>query len=155
MESNRANSFLRLIQCSQRGKLKIYLGYCAGVGKTWQMLQEARRLNDNGIDVVVGFVETHKSKETETLLAELEILPRKSQLYLGIEITEMDIDAILQRRPFVVLVDELAHTNIPGSRNSKRYEDVEEILAAGIHVISTMNIQHIESLYETVEHATG
>ena len=125
MESNRANSFLRLIQCSQRGKLKIYLGYCAGVGKTWQMLQEARRLNDNGIDVVVGFVETHKSKETETLLAELEILPRKSQLYLGIEITEMDIDAILQRRPFVVLVDELAHTNIPGSRNSKRYEDVE------------------------------
>ena len=97
MESNRANSFLRLIQCSQRGKLKIYLGYCAGVGKTWQMLQEARRLNDNGIDVVVGFVETHKSKETETLLAELEILPRKSQLYLGIEITEMDIDAIHDR----------------------------------------------------------
>jgi two-component system, OmpR family, sensor histidine kinase KdpD len=155
MESNRANSFLHLIQCSQRGKLKIYLGYCAGVGKTWQMLQEARRLNDNGIDVVVGFVETHKSKETETLLSELEILPRKSQLYLGIEITEMDIDAVLQRRPAVVLIDELAHTNVPGSRNSRRYEDIEEILAAGIHVISTLNIQHIESLYETVEHATG
>jgi two-component system, OmpR family, sensor histidine kinase KdpD len=155
MESNRADSFLRLIQQSQQGKLKIYVGYCAGVGKTWQMLQEARRLKDNGIDVVVGLVETHKRKETEALLSGLEIMARKSLLYRGIEITEMDIDAILQRRPSVVLVDELAHTNVPGSRNSKRYEDVEEILAAGIHVISTLNIQHIESLYETVEHATG
>ncbi|MEI8187004.1 MAG: PTS sugar transporter subunit IIA [Chlorobiaceae bacterium] len=155
MESNRADSFLRLIQQSQKGKLKIYVGYCAGVGKTWQMLLEARRLMDNGIDVVVGLVETHKRKETEALLSGLEIMPRKSLHYRGIEITEMDIDAILQRRPSVVLVDELAHTNVPGCRNSKRYEDVEEILAAGIHVISTLNIQHIESLYETVEHATG
>jgi len=155
MESNRADSFLRLIQQSQQGKLKIYVGYCAGVGKTWQMLQEARRLKDNGIDVVVGLVETHQRKETEALLSGLEIMGRKSLHYRGIEITEMDIDAILQRRPSVVLVDELAHTNVPGSRNSKRYEDVEEILAAGIHVISTLNIQHIESLYETVEHATG
>ncbi|NMW20931.1 MAG: PTS transporter subunit EIIA [Chlorobiaceae bacterium] len=155
MESNRADSFLRLIQQSQQGKLKIYVGYCAGVGKTWQMLQEARRLKDNGIDVVVGLVETHQRKETEALLSGLEIMARKSLHYRGIEITEMDIDAILQRRPSVVLVDELAHTNVPGSRNSKRYEDVEEILAAGIHVISTLNIQHIESLYETVEHATG
>ncbi len=153
--NNRADSFLRLIQRSQRGKLKIYVGYCAGVGKTWQMLQEARRLKESGIDVVVGLVETHKRKETEALLSGLDIMARKILVYRGIEITEMDIDAILQRRPFVVLVDELAHTNIPGSRNSKRYEDVEEILAAGIHVISTMNIQHIESLYETVEHATG
>ncbi|MEI6651452.1 MAG: PTS sugar transporter subunit IIA [Chlorobiaceae bacterium] len=155
MESNRADSFLRLIQQSQQGKLKIYVGYCAGVGKTWQMLQEARRLKENGIDVVVGLVETHKRKETEALLAGLEIIARKNLHYRGIEITEMDIDAILQRRPSVVLVDELAHTNVTGSRNSKRYEDVEEILAAGIHVISTLNIQHIESLYETVEHATG
>ncbi len=155
MESNRADSFLRLIQQSQQGKLKIYVGYCAGVGKTWQMLQEARRLKDNGIDVVVGLVETHQRKETEALLSGLEIIARKSILYRGIEITEMDMDAILQRNPSVVLVDELAHTNVPGSRNSKRYEDVEEILAAGIHVISTLNIQHIESLYETVEHATG
>ena len=155
MESNRADSFLHLIQRSQRGKLKIYLGYCAGVGKTWQMLQEAQRLKDNGIDVVVGLVETHKRKETEALLSGLEIIPRKSLLYRGIEITEMDIDAVLQRHPAVVLVDELAHTNVPGSRNSRRYEDIEEILAAGIHVISTLNIQHIESLYETVEHATG
>jgi len=155
MESNKADSFLRLIQQSQQGKLKIYVGYCAGVGKTWQMLQEARRLKENGIDVVVGLVETHKRKETEALLAGLEIIARKNLHYRGIEITEMDIDAILQRRPSVVLVDELAHTNVTGSRNSKRYEDVEEILAAGIHVISTLNIQHIESLYETVEHATG
>jgi len=155
MDTNRADSFLRLIQQSQQGKLKIYVGYCAGVGKTWQMLQEAKRLKDNGIDVVVGLVETHKRKETEALLSGLEIMPRKSLQYRGIEITEMDIDAILQRNPSVVLVDELAHTNVPGSRNSKRYEDVEEILAAGIHVISTLNIQHIESLYETVEHATG
>ena len=155
MESNRADSFLRLIQQSQQGKLKIYVGYCAGVGKTWQMLQEARRLQDNGIDIVVGLVETHQRKETEALLSGLEIMARKSLLYRGIEITEMDIDAILLRRPSVVLVDELAHTNVPGSRNSKRYEDVEEILAAGIHVISTLNIQHIESLYETVEQATG
>ena len=155
MESNRADSFLRLIQQSQQGKLKIYVGYCAGVGKTWQMLQEARRLKDNGIDVVVGLVETHQRKETEELLSGLDIMARKRLLYRGIEITEMDIDAILQRNPSVVLVDELAHTNVPGSRNSKRYEDVEEILAAGIHVISTLNIQHIESLYETVEHATG
>ena len=155
LESNRADSFLHLIQRSQRGKLKIYLGYCAGVGKTWQMLQEARRLKDNGIDVVVGLVETHNRKETEALLSGLEIIPRKSMLYRGIEITEMDIDAVLQRRPSVVLVDELAHTNVPGNRNSRRYEDVEEILAAGIHVISTLNIQHIESLYELVEQATG
>ncbi|MEI6847620.1 MAG: PTS sugar transporter subunit IIA [Chlorobiaceae bacterium] len=155
MESSRADSFLRLIQQSQQGKLKVYVGYCAGVGKTWQMLYEARRLKENGIDVVVGLVETHKRKETEALLSDLEIIARKSLHYRGIEITEMDIDAILQRRPSVVLVDELAHTNIPGSRNHKRYEDVEEILAAGIHVISTLNIQHIESLYETVEHATG
>jgi two-component system sensor histidine kinase KdpD len=155
MDSNRADSFLRLIQQSQQGKLKIYVGYCAGVGKTWQMLQEARRLKDNGIDVVVGLVETHKRKETEALLSDLEIMARKSLQYRGIEITEMDIDAILQRNPSVVLVDELAHTNAPGSRNSKRYEDIEEILAAGIHVISTLNIQHVESLYETVEHATG
>jgi two-component system sensor histidine kinase KdpD len=153
--NNRADSFLRLIQRSQRGKLKIYVGYCAGVGKTWQMLQEARRLKESDIDVVVGLVETHKRKETEALLSGLEIMARKILIYRGIEITEMDIDAILQRRPFVVLVDELAHTNIPGSRNSKRYEDVEEILAAGIHVISTLNIQHLESLYETVEQATG
>ncbi len=155
MEESRAESFLRLIKRSQRGHLRIYLGYCAGVGKTYQMLLEARRLRQQGIDVVVGIVETHGRKETEALLENLEIIPRKSLTYRGIEITEMDIDAIIKRRPAVLLVDELAHTNVPGSRNAKRYQDVEEILATGIHVISTLNIQHLESLYETVEHATG
>ena len=155
MEENRADSFLRMIQRSQRGRLKIYLGYCAGVGKTYQMLLEARRLRAQGIDAVVGIVETHGRPETEALLENLDIIPRRSLSYRGIEITEMDIDAILARRPSVVLVDELAHANVPGSRNAKRYQDVEEILAAGIHVISTLNIQHLESLYETVELATG
>jgi two-component system sensor histidine kinase KdpD len=155
MEENRADSFLRLIQRSQRGRLRIYLGYCAGVGKTYQMLLEARRLREQGIDVVVGIVETHGRKETEALLERLDIIPRKILTYRGIEITEMDIDAIIRRRPAVVMVDELAHTNVPGSRNAKRYQDVEEILAAGIHVVSTLNVQHLESLYETVEQATG
>jgi two-component system sensor histidine kinase KdpD len=155
MENNRPDSFLRLIQRSRRGKLKIYLGYSAGVGKTFQMLQEAGRMKENGIDVVAGIVETHGRKETAVLLQGIESVARKTVVYRGMEITEMDIDAILQRQPSVVLVDELAHTNAPGNRNAKRYEDVEEILAAGIHVISTLNIQHLESLYETVEQATG
>jgi two-component system sensor histidine kinase KdpD len=155
MEENRADSFLRLIQRSQRGRLRIYLGYCAGVGKTYQMLLEAKRLLGQGLDVVVGIVETHGRKETEALLENLDIISRKTLTYRGIEITEMDIDAIIKRHPAVVMVDELAHTNVPGSRNAKRYQDVEEILAAGIHVVSTLNIQHLESLYETVEQATG
>jgi len=155
MEESRAESFLRLIKQSQRGRLRIYLGYCAGVGKTYQMLLEARRLQQQGVDVVIGIVETHGRKETEALLENLEIIPRKALTYRGIEISEMDIDAIIKRRPAVVLVDELAHTNVPGSRNAKRYQDVEEILGTGIHVVSTLNIQHLESLYETVEKATG
>jgi two-component system, OmpR family, sensor histidine kinase KdpD len=155
MEENRADSFLRLIKRSQRGRLRIYLGYCAGVGKTFQMLLEAKRLREQGIDVVVGIVETHGRKETEALLENLEIIPRKTLTYRGIEISEMDTDAIIRRRPAVVLVDELAHTNVPGSRNAKRFQDVEDILATGIHVVSTLNVQHLESLYETVEQATG
>lgn len=154
MNSNRADSFLHLIRRSQRGRLKIYLGYCAGVGKTYQMLLEANRLLESGIDVAVGLVETHGREETEALLKGLEIIPRKKIIYRSIEIEEMDLDAILARRPKVVLVDEIAHTNVPGSKNAKRYEDVEEILSAGIHVISTLNVQHLESLYETVERAT-
>lgn len=150
-DENRAESFLRLIRRSERGKLKIYLGYAAGVGKTYQMLMEARRLKKEGIDVVAGIVETHCRAETEALLQGLEIIPRRKITYKGIEIQEMDLDAVLARRPGVVLVDELAHTNAPGSRNGKRYQDVDEILAAGMHVISTMNVQHLESLYDTVE----
>ena len=152
--SPRPESFLRLIRRSQKGKLKIYLGYCAGVGKTYQMLQEAHRLRDEGVDVVIGWVETHGRKETDALLNGLEILPRRRMTYKGIPIEEMDLNAILSRKPEVVLVDELAHTNIPGSPNPKRYQDVEQILAHGVHVITTLNVQHLESLYDTVEKAT-
>jgi two-component system, OmpR family, sensor histidine kinase KdpD len=155
MNGSRADSFLRLIRRSQRGRLKIYLGYAAGVGKTYQMLLEAHRLEEDGIDVAVGLVETHGRAETEALLEGLELIPRRKITYRAIEIDEMDLDAILTRRPSVVLVDELAHTNVPGSSNAKRYQDVEEILSAGIHVISTLNIQHLETLYETVERATA
>lgn len=152
-DESRAESFLRLIRRAERGKLKIYLGYAAGVGKTYQMLMEAHRLKKEGIDVVAGIVETHGRADTDALLKGLNIIPRRKFSYKGIEIDEMDIDGVLARRPAVVLVDELAHTNAPGSRNRKRYQDVEEILAAGIHVISTLNIQHLESLYDTVERA--
>ena len=155
MNDNRADSFLRLIRKSQRGRLKIYLGYAAGVGKTYQMLQEAHRLKADGIDVAVGLLETHGRAETGALLEGLEVIPRRKTVYRGIGIDEMDLDGILSRRPSVVLVDELAHTNIPGSKNAKRYQDVDELLAAGIHVISTLNVQHLESLYETVERAVA
>lgn len=155
MNGNRADSFLRMIRRSERGKLKLYLGYCAGVGKTFQMLQEAQRLKSGGIDVVIGLVETHGRIETEEMLQGLEIVPRRKVIYRDITMEEMDLEAILERKPAVVVVDELAHTNIPDSRNVKRYQDVEAILAAGIHVISAMNVQHLESLYETVERVTG
>ncbi len=155
MQGDRADNFLRLIRQARRGRLKIYLGYAAGVGKTYEMLEEAHRLKADGVDVVVGVVETHGRAETEALLEGLEIVPRRHMAYRGIDLSEMDLEAVLARRPDAVLVDELAHTNVPGSKNGKRYEDVEEILAAGIHVISTLNIQHLESLYETVERATG
>jgi two-component system sensor histidine kinase KdpD len=155
MNGNRADNFLRLIRRSQRGRLKIYLGYAAGVGKTYQMLLEGHRIKEDGIDLAVGLVETHGRAETEALLTGLEVIARRKATYRGIEIEEMDLDVILSRRPSVVLVDELAHTNVPGSKNAKRYQDVEELLAAGIHVISTLNIQHLESLYETVERATS
>ncbi len=151
MADDKALSFLRLIRRAQRGKLKVYLGYGAGVGKTWQMLQEGHRLQKEGIDVVVGLVETHGRAETAQLIEGLEVVPRRRVQYRGITIEEMDLDAVLARRPEVALVDELAHTNVPGSKNLKRYEDVQELLAAGIHVISTLNIQHLESLYDTVE----
>jgi len=144
-----------MIRRSQRGHLKIYLGYCAGVGKTWQMLEEAHRLKKEGIDVVVGLVETHGRTETAALIDGLDVVSRRRQEYRGIVIEEMDVDAVLARTPQVALVDELAHTNVPGSRNAKRYQDVQDLLAAGIHVISTLNLQHLESLYDTVETIAG
>ena len=155
MNDQRADSFLNMIRKSRRGRLKIYLGYAAGVGKTYQMLVEAHRLVEDGVDLVVGIVETHGRSETAALLSGLPEVPLKIQAYRGIDIREMDVDAVLERRPSVVLVDELAHTNVPGSRNAKRYQDVEEFLLAGIHVISTLNVQHIESLYNMVERATS
>lgn len=151
----KVNTFLRMIRRSQRGRLKVYLGYCAGVGKTYQMLLEGHRLKSDGIDVVVGLVETHGRAETAKLLEGLDVIPRTKQEYRGVTVEEMDVDAILARKPAVALIDELAHTNVPGSRNPKRYEDVQDILAAGIHVISTLNVQHIESLYNTVETMVG
>src|SRR5262245_61092013 len=129
-----------------RGKLKIFLGYVAGVGKTYAMLQAAQQRRTEGIDLVVAFIETHGRAETEALLSGLELLPRKQIDYLGVNLTEIDLDAVLARRPHLALVDELAHTNAPGSRHTKRYQDVEELLTAGIDVYTTMNIQHLESL---------
>jgi two-component system sensor histidine kinase KdpD len=147
--------FLTLIRQQQRGRLKIYLGFAAGVGKTYEMLQEAHRLKQQGVHVVIGVVETHGRADTAQLLAGLEAVPRRRIEYHGVALEEMDLDAILTGRPSVCLVDELAHTNAPGSRHAKRYQDVEELLAAGINVISTLNVQHLESLYDLVEKSTG
>jgi two-component system sensor histidine kinase KdpD len=147
--------FLELIRQQQRGRLKIYLGFAAGVGKTYDMLQDAQRLKRQGVDVVIGVLETHGRAETAAQAAGLEQVPRRRIEYRGVVLEEMDLDAVLARRPAVVLVDELAHTNAPGSRYPKRYQDVEELLRAGIHVIATLNIQHLESLYDLVEQATG
>jgi len=150
-----AEHFLRLIQRQQRGRLKIYLGFAAGVGKTYEMLQEAHRLKHKGVDVVLGIIETHGRAETAALIEGLVQVPRRRIEYRGVVLEEMDLDALRARRPTVCLVDELAHTNAPGSKNAKRYQDIEELLRAGINVISTLNIQHLESLYDLVEKATG
>jgi two-component system sensor histidine kinase KdpD len=147
--------FLSLIRQQQRGRLKVYLGFAAGVGKTYEMLQEAHRLKRQGIDVVVGIVETHGRAETAALVEGLEQVPRHKIEYRGVTLEEMDLHALLERDPTIALVDELAHTNAPGCRNNKRYQDVEELLRSGINVISTLNIQHLESLYDLVEKATG
>ena len=147
--------FLALIRQQQQGRLKVYLGFAPGVGKTYEMLQEAHRLKKQGVDVVVGVVETHGRAETAALVEGLEQIPRRRIEYRGIVLEEMDVDAILARRPTVALVDELAHTNAPDSKHAKRYEDIDELLRAGINVISTLNVQHLESLYDTVERFTG
>jgi two-component system, OmpR family, sensor histidine kinase KdpD len=138
-----------------RGRLKIFLGYVAGVGKTYAMLEAAHQRREEGVDVVVGYVETHGRKETEALVSDLEVLPRRLAEYRGATLSDMDLDAILARRPQLVLVDELAHTNAPGLRHPKRYQDVEEILDAGINVYTTVNVQHLESLKDVVQQITG
>ncbi len=140
---------------SSNGKLKIFLGYCAGVGKTYTMLEAARRLQRDGVDVAIGLIETHKRAETQALLEGLEILPRKKQPYRNTEIEEMDLDAVIARKPKIAIIDELAHTNAPGSRHTKRYQDIEELLSHGIDVYTTLNIQHLESLNDVVAKVTG
>lgn len=153
--AERADAFLRLIERSQRGRLKVYLGYGPGVGKTYRMLQEAQALRRQGVDVVVGHVEDHGRTETQALADGLEVVPLREEAYRGVPLREMDLDAVLARAPAVAVVDELAHTNAPGSRHRKRYEDVMALLDAGVHVLTTVNVQHLESLYETVERVTG
>src|ERR1700759_949912 len=147
--------FLDLIRQSRRGKFKIYIGMSAGVGKTYRMLQEAQTLLRNGVDIKIGYVETHGRKETETQLQGLPVIPRRRLFYKGKELDELDVQAVINLHPEVVVIDELAHTNIEGSKNDKRWQDVMEILNAGINVISAVNIQHLESLNEEIEKITG
>lgn len=143
--------FLDLIKRSHRGKFKIYIGMIAGVGKSYRMLQEAHQLLEVGVDVKIGYIETHGRPETEALVAGLPVIPRRKLFYKGKELEEMDVAAIINAHPEIVIVDELAHTNIEGSEHGKRWQDVLQILDAGISVISAVNIQHIESLNEEVQ----
>ncbi len=154
-EKKSAQDFLNLIKKSRRGKFKIYIGMSAGVGKTYRMLQEAHSLLASGIDVKIGYIETHNRKETHALLDGLPMIPRRKLFYKGKELEELDVQAVINLRPEVVIVDELAHTNIEGSKNEKRWQDVMEILDAGINVISAVNIQHIESLNDDVKNITS
>src|SRR5580704_6771743 len=147
--------FLDLIRQSRRGKFKIYIGMSAGVGKTFRMLQEAQTLMRNGVDVKIGYVETHGRLETELQLQGLPVLPRRKLFYKGKELEELDVQAVVNLHPELVIIDELAHTNIEGSKNEKRWQDVMDILDAGINVISAVNIQHIESLNEEIKNITG
>jgi len=151
----RPEDFLELIEQRKRGRLKLYIGFAAGVGKTYRMLEEAQALHRRGVDVVLGFVESHGRADTEKLTEGLPQIPRRKFDYRGVIVEEMDLDAVLARKPDIAVVDELAHTNVPLCRNKKRYQDVLELLAAGINVIGTFNIQHLESLNDLVERVTG
>jgi len=150
-----ADALLARIQQQERARLRIYIGAAPGVGKTYEMLQEAHALRARGLDVVVGLVETYSRRDTDAQIKDLEVVPRRRIEYRGVTMEEMDIDAILRRKPQVVLIDELAHTSVPGSRHEKRYEDVLEILDAGINVMTAVNIQHIETLNDAVARLTG
>jgi two-component system, OmpR family, sensor histidine kinase KdpD len=151
----RVEQFLKLTQTDDRGKLKIYVGMSAGVGKTYRMLQEAHQRLNNGENIRVGYIETHGRKETQALIEGLPIIPRREVFYKGKKLEELDVQAILLLHPDVVIIDELAHTNIPGSKNEKRWQDVLDVLETGINVISAVNIQHIESINEDVKAITG
>lgn len=150
-----AQHFLDLIKQSHRGKFKVYIGMSAGVGKTYRMLQEAHQLSDSGVDIRIGYVETHGRVETEVLVEGLTLIPRRKLFYKGKELEEMDTQTIINQHPEIVIVDELAHTNIEGSPNPKRWQDVMQILDAGISVISAVNIQHLEGINEEVQTIIG
>ncbi|HXZ84488.1 MAG TPA: hypothetical protein VEI82_03260, partial [Myxococcota bacterium] len=139
----------------ERGKLKVYVGSAAGVGKTYRMLTEARDMRRRGVDIVIGFIEAHGRAETEALIGDLEIVPRRRIEYRGVTVEDLDVEAVLARHPAVAIVDELAHTNPPDSRRRKRYQDVLDLLDAGVNVIGAVNIQHLESLNDVVERVTG
>lgn len=151
----RVQQFLGLTQSSTRGKLKIYIGMSAGVGKTYRMLEETHRLTKAGVNVKVAYVETHGRIETESLVNGLSLIPRREVFYKGKRVEELDVQAVLLLHPKIVIIDELAHSNIPGSKNEKRWQDVLDVLDAGIDVITAVNIQHIESINEDVRHITG
>jgi two-component system, OmpR family, sensor histidine kinase KdpD len=150
-----SDALLARIQERDRARLRIYIGAAPGVGKTYEMLQEAHALKQRGLDVVVGFVETYGRRDTEAQLKDLEVIPRRKIEYRGVTLEEMDVDAILKRHPQACVVDELAHTNVPGSRHDKRYQDALDILDAGIHVMTAVNIQHLETLNDAVARVTG
>ena len=150
-----AQDFLELVERSKRGRLKLYLGFAAGVGKTWRMLEEAHALKRRGVDVVAGLVETHGRAETAALVGDLEVVPRRRIEYRGVVVEEMDLEGVLRRAPAVVIVDEIPHTNVPGSKNRKRYQDVLDLLGAGINVIGALNVQHLESLNDLIARNTG
>ncbi|MCA3749738.1 MAG: universal stress protein [Rubrobacter sp.] len=154
-ESRTPEEYLEEIRRAERAKLTVYVGFAAGVGKTYKMLADAHELKSAGVDVVCGYIETHGRERTAAMIGDLEIVPRKKTEYKGVILEELDTEAVILRKPQIALIDELAHTNAPGSKNRKRYEDVEEILSAGINVFSTLNIQHLESINEFVERATG
>jgi two-component system sensor histidine kinase KdpD len=147
--------FLELVKRQERGKLKLYIGSAAGTGKSYRMLNEAHELRRRGVDVVIGFIETHGRAETAAQLTDLEVIPRKQIEYRGVTLEEMDLDAVIARRPQVAVVDELAHSNVPGVRHRKRWEDVMELLDEGINVISAVNVQHLESLNDVVASTLG
>ncbi|MFI5257334.1 MAG: sensor protein KdpD [Gemmatimonadales bacterium] len=147
--------FLELVRRQERGKLKLYIGSAAGVGKTYRMINEAHELRRRGVDVVIGFVETHGRAETASQLGELEVVPRQQIVYRGVTLEEMDVDGVITRKPEVAVVDELAHSNVPGARHRKRWEDVMQLLDEGINVISAVNVQHLESLNDVVASTLG
>jgi two-component system sensor histidine kinase KdpD len=150
-----ADALLARIKEKDRARLRIYIGAAPGVGKTYEMLQEAHALRARGLDVVIGYVETYGRRDTEAQLKDLETVPRRQVEHRGVTLEEMDVDSIIKRHPQICIVDELAHTNVPGSRHDKRYEDVLDILDAGIHVMTAVNIQHLETLNDAVARATG